>query len=337
MNAEDTKRKRGKGRLRGFSICLLCLILGFLLGVVLDALFRPNSIYLAIQQDGKVSLSPQAGDIINWAAAVDPQHNTAQISFPVGPIPCRTVNSGTTGVTCIFDPIDNGPGTFPRLFLFNCSLNNAPASCYDPLIQIGPRCPGCPPVSIQGSPGHKAKQIWDSTGWKIKQVWDAMGWDFKRLFGLSLGDRMVPQNQSGSTGTTVTNGLDAQGSGTRVSAPLASAPPPRVIDVVAACNNGVAAVFDANGPVANNTISAEQGDKITWIPYAPYTINFADANACTPSSLTETNQSCVIQPPSGKPPYKPQYTLNMPSCSKDPTTEYVQLPNAIPAPKAAVK
>jgi len=320
MNAEDTKRKRGKGRLKGFSICLLCLILGFLLGVVLDALFRPNSIYLAIQQDGKVSLSPQAGDIINWAAAVDPQHNTAQISFPVGPIPCRTVNSGTTGVTCIFDPIDNGPGTFPRLFLYNCSLNNAPASCYDPLIQIGPRCPGCPPVSIQGSPGHKAKQIWDSTGWKIKQVWDAMGWDFKRLFGLSLGDRMV---------------LDAQGSGTRVSAPLASAPPPRVIDVVAACNNGVAAVFDANGPVANNTISAEQGDKITWIPYAPYTINFADANACTPSSLTEsTMQSCTIQSSSGTLPY----SLYMASCKTTPTvTENVQLPNAIAAPKPASK
>ena len=162
-----------------------------------------------------------------------------------------------------------------------------------------------------------------------------MGWDFKRLFGLSLGDRMVPQNQSGSTGTTVTNGLDAQGSGTRVSAPLASAPPPRVIDVVAACNNGVAAVFDANGPVANNTISAEQGDKITWIPYAPYTINFADANACTPSSLTEsTMQSCTIQSSSGTLPY----SLYMASCKTTPTvTENVQLPNAIAAPKPASK
>jgi hypothetical protein len=332
MNAEDAKRKGGKGRFKGCSICLFCLILGFLLGVALDALFRPNSIYLAIQQDGKVSLSPQTGDIINWTSAVDPSA-PVQISFPVGPIPCRTVSSATMGVTCVFDPVDNGPGTFPRLFLYGCSFSSNNTPCYDPLLQIGPRCPGCPPVAIQGSPGHKAKQIWDAAGWKIKQIWDAIGWDFKRLFGLSRGERMVPRNQSGSTGTTVTNGLDAQGSGTKVSAPPASAAPARVIDVVAACNNGVAAVFDANGPVVKNTISAEQGDRITWIPYAPYTITFADPTACLPSSLTETNQSCVIQSLSGK----PQYTLNMPSCTANPTTEYVQLPNAVTATKPAGK
>jgi hypothetical protein len=320
MNAENTKERSGRGRfIKGCCICLCCLIIGFLLGVALDAKYHPNRIDLLIAPDSKVALAPHKGDIINWTAGADPEHTQVQINFPVDPIPCLEVEGGTTGATCIFDPVDNGPS----MYLYGCTLSESPGSCYDPTVAIGPRCPGCPPLPPSPPP------------LPINRFLNILKWDFERLFELSPGRRMVHHNLSGSTGVAGAKGLEAQSHEEKLPSPASTSPPARVIDVVAACNGGVAAVFGPNGPVANNTIPAETGDTITWLPYASYTITFADANACTPSTLTDsTTQSCAIKSPSGTLPY----SLKMPSCTTTPTvTEYVQLPNATAATNPAGK
>ena len=273
MDSSNKVHENTKGRFRTVvGVCLCCLILGFLLGVALDAKYRPNRILLYINADGKVSLSPKPGDIINFAAFDDETGANVKVSHTADLIPC---DPSFLPPTCVYAPYTDGPD----LYLFGCaSAGNVP--CFDP--QYGPKCPKCP-----GSGIRKGKFL--TFFWHI--LWE----DLEELLRISPVERRLPENQRGpSGGSAVSHALEAQQQ-------IVPQPPPRVQEFVVACDkNGAPGVFPSGSADSIDTvttpITAEPSDTITWTLYPPaksFTISPLD-KACNGRNPSSDSPTCRV-------------------------------------------
>jgi hypothetical protein len=336
MTPEEMEREKARRRLVKYcsTTCLCCLIIGFLLGVALDARYRPDNIRFNISSDSKISLMPKPGDIISFAADKDPSGVAAKITmkYTAGIKPCKS-NIDSTDPTCVYWPYKNGP----RLYLFGCTFgpNGTEKPCYDP--QYGPKCNPC---------GGTGGNIPFPTPLPILHV---VFWDIESLLGVVPSEQALPQSARMSSG-------GSQGSQVNEEARVldntpAPPPPPRVQELVAACYNGVPAVFQSGSdtpitPDPNAPITAEPSDTITWNAYDKYNItglNGGSLNICAngnPSGDPASpggNQSCIINPGTGsKTPYPYQVNISTGACiSSQATTEYllVETPTVPPSAK----
>lgn len=304
MNSDQAKGENAKGGLiKGTSICLCCLIIGFLLGVAVDAKYRPNHILLYVNTDSKVSLSPKPGDIISWATKNDPLGRNVKINYTAGLAPCK-LDTSFPPPTCVYQPFDDGPD----LYLFGCTLSSDPKTCFDP--QYGPKCAGCGQL--------------DSTSFApliSEYYWNTLGWDLARLFNPVPKQPKAPQNLAEPAGIPpVTN--------TAVMAPTLG-----LTEVVAKCNGNTPAVYPGGGSDPITHIPARPLDTITWNAYNSYSIT--NLNVCNQASMPSSsggNQSCTIKSdtPVGS---SVAYALNM-TCNNvaSSTQEYIDVQSS---PKTA--
>jgi hypothetical protein len=295
MDSSNKVHENTKGRFRTVvGVCLCCLILGFLLGVALDAKYRPNRILLYINADGKVSLSPKPGDIINFAAFDDETGANVKVSHTADLIPC---DPKVPPPTCVYAPFTPGPD----LYLFGCKSKDG-TDCFDP--QYGPKCPKCPG-------GQIVKGQFFVLFWHI--LWE----DLEELLRISPVERRLPENQSGpSGGSAVSHALEAQEQ-------IVSPPPPRVQEFVVACDkNGAPGVFPSGSADSIDTrqkpIAAEPSDTITWTLYPPaksFTISPLD-KACNGRNPSSDSPTCKV---SNAGSY--EFNLDMPDCASSTSTK----------------
>jgi hypothetical protein len=311
MNPGDARHENERGGfMKGAGICLCCLVVGFLLGVALDAKNRPNNILLTINPDSKVSLSPQPGDMIRWATPTDPQGTSVNINFTAGFAPCLK-NTGILGASCVYDPIAGGPS----LYLYGCTSNQPPNSCYDPA--FGPRCGSCPTPGTHPPP------------FLIKYFVNTLIWDIARLFSEMAALPETPQNLGGSTGSPGDRGQEVHA--------LEPAAPPRVIEVAAVCAGNAPAVFPSGSSGSVTSLTAEPSDTITWNPYGEYSITGLESVCTGGNPSSSGNQSCTIKTgTASSAPYT--YTLKM-TCGGAPAsaTEKIFIQGSVAAPMAGNK
>lgn len=307
LNSSETKHMKAKGRyIKAICTCLCCLIIGFLLGVALDAKYRPNHILLYINADSKVSISPRPGDIISWATKDDPYGKKITINYTAGLAPCKA-NTGIQ-TPCIFEPLDGGPD----LYLFGCTLSADPKTCFDP--QYGPKCTGCG----QGTNYTSFPPL------TFHDFWNTLGWDIARLINPVPTLRKAPQNLAG-LGITSVNSTNA--------VPLTS--PSSLVEVAALCNGNTPAVFLGGSSSVITHIPARALDTITWNAYNSYSIT--NLNICSQGSMPSSpgaNQSCTVK--SDTPVSSVPYTLNM-TCNNAASSaqEYIDVVGSSLSPKSA--
>jgi hypothetical protein len=114
--------------------CLLFFLVGVLLGIYLDELYKPNHIVFQAQASTKLNLVPSAGDVIEWKTSSGGQ---LPVTFEVGTsfLPC---NEGNGVSTCTLrDPPAKDAG---MSYTYTCADN----ACFDPTLA---------PVSPKGSGG----------------------------------------------------------------------------------------------------------------------------------------------------------------------------------------
>ena len=290
MNSTERVREYTKGgRFRTvIGICLCFSVLGFLAGFALDAKYRPNRILLYINADGKVSLSPEPGDIISFAAFDDETGASVAVNHTAGFIPCDP-NSKFPPPTCVYAPFTDGP----NLYLFGCTSAGG-ISCFDP--QYGPKCPKCP--GGQTHVGYSSQVLYFAEVFSV---------DVKRLL-FSPVKRMLPIQV-----VTI--------------APSPPPPTPSNVNEVAAkCNGNAPAVYLTGSSTPTTSIPARPLDTITWNNYdRDYVIT--NLNICTQPALPSsggTNQSCTIK---GGSAGNVTYTLTM-TCNnvKSDMAETISLP-----------
>jgi hypothetical protein len=299
MNSESGDNKGTAGRrIGGGSIWAYAgvMVAGFVLGVGLDARYRPNHIVFEVQPDTKVNLAPYRGDIIEWKSS-NPQSTSTGIRFFSSKVPCSEPNGGNQ---CTFAPL-----TVPQVYLYDCALDKTPSTCYDP---------GIGPSSTSGG-GHASK--FARFVQTIKDIVVILGVDLERLFGIWPKPTAKPWLQA--VGTTIAGPAAAGGT-----------PPPRHINVAVDCDKGgKSAVFpDGNPADENNAIEASVGDSITWQPYTAYSIG--DLSVCSPAPLkgnpgspAGNNLTCTLKSGSGD----VQYTLKTSGCANlSSITEHIKLP-----------
>jgi hypothetical protein len=268
-------------------VAVCCLIAGFLLGVCLDAKYRPNTITLFLQDNGKLSVQPKVGDLISWVS-YDNRYQP-QINFLFNQSPCA---KGSTPSACWYDPTN----TTAPISLYGCSLNGTPSVCADP--GVGPR---------------------SGTGIELSGI---VIIDFERLFGqwpeLSPGRLMA-------LGVSASSSTNAPQSPIASPAP-STAKVVQTIQVGVGCDvkKNVPVVLN---PVSGNTIEpipAGVGDTISWDAYAPYTIT--GLQICTNNTIQSgANQNCIIEDSTAANTYA--YTLNVPSCTSATSgTFHIQVP-----------
>jgi hypothetical protein len=294
MNPREGKSESSRGLfLKGAGVSIGCLIIGSLLGIAVDAKYRPNHILLYINADSKVSVSPQPGDTISFATDGNPTGTNIKINFTRDLRPCQP-NSDLSDPTCVYAPYINGP----NLYLYSCALGQPPNSCYDP--QLGPKCSGCP------TPGPKLNFVEVVLG------------DVKGLFGLLPRPRLIPETPSVPPGGISVPGLPV----------TSSARPALVQEYVAGCDSSNKPAVHVIGSTTPMTppIVAEPGDTITWTLYPPpnsYQISGLDAVCTTGSSPSSAGtQFCIIKGgSSGNIPY----TLNMACGASTSTAESISI------------
>jgi hypothetical protein len=283
MNSIEGRNKNANGHFTkktSLSLCLFCLTVGFLLGVALDAKYRPNKILLFVNPDTKVSLMPQPGDTISWASPGYPHGQPVNINFTAKQIPCISNVSSP----CIYDPIDQGPS----LYLYACTLNSAPSTCFDP---------GIGNTNTTGPPPGQVK----FPKLTLKDFADTLVWDIERLFGGLPALPRVSQNLSEFPESSGTNGLQPQGKpASPPTPPPLPPPPPRVQEFVAACSNNAPGIFKVGDPTPTDTVAnpiiAEPNDTITLTLYPPpvdYNTNGL-SGVCKNGELSAGRPSCIV-------------------------------------------
>lgn len=278
MKSENSDKQGTVGRRSGgrptWAVAGLT-VAGFLLGVALDAGYRPNHIVFVVQPDTKVTVAPSKGDIIEWKSS-NPKSTSTSIRFFSSKVPCSEPNGSQQ---CTFTPLDEGP----QVYLYDCALDQAPSTCYDP---------GVGPSSSTGA-GHASRFVLVLLA--IRDFVVTLGTDLERLFRIwpkATKQYWLPGSLSGST----------VGGGAPAGSTPGVAAPPRHINVAVDCDkDGKAAVFpDGNPDDENKDINASKGDVITWQPYTTWSIS--DLAACSPmplngkpGDLTGNHLSCTIQ------------------------------------------
>jgi hypothetical protein len=315
MESYDAKRENTKGHFIKWSgMCFCCFILGFLLGVALDAKYRPNHILLYINPDGKVSLSPHPGDIINFVAFDDKTGANVKVKYTANLAPCDKSAAVAPPSTCVYAPFDSGP----NLYLFGCtSAKGIP--CFDP--QYGPKCAGCPSTGVR-TPFLS----------KLLKFLQVLKWDLEAPLGLMTYQQKLPQNQSRSTGGSQAGQVQD----------VTSAPPPRVQEYVAACYNGAPGVFKVGDTEPTDTtktpIVAEPDDTISLTLYPPPNSYSTSGlkSVCAGGELGSGNPSCKINNPTASNNYR--FMLNM-ACGSPAgsTQESIQIQNPTVPPLAGKK
>jgi hypothetical protein len=295
MTPEETERKKARRRVIRYctSTCLCCLIVGFLIGVALDSLYGPNRILLYINPDGKVSVSPQPGDIISFAAFDDKTGKNVSVSYTAGLKPCGSID-GAPLSTCVYNPGLVGPS----LYLFGCKSAGG-TDYYDP--QYGPKCVAC-----GGGPGAGGLFPHPHPTLPLLKV---VIWDLGGPFRISPDHQILPQSPGASSGGS----QGGQEFEAQVHEVDSSSPPPRAQEFVAACDANKAAIFPSGSTTSTTTpIVAEPGDTITWNPYSAYTIAFDDMICVQSAVASNGNLSCTVKNSISGPH---NYTLNMPACT----------------------
>jgi hypothetical protein len=317
MTPEETERKKARRRLINYcsGACLCCLIIGFLIGVALDAKYRPNNILLYINPDGKESLSPLPGDIISFASNKDLSLSKVNVTYTAGLAPCDPT-SPFPAPTCVYKPFAHGPD----LYLFGCTFGSKSMDCYDP--QYGPQCVGCGSgPSTGGLFPHPHPTL---------PLLKVVIWDIGGPFRVSPDEQILPQRSGAPSGESQGGQkIDAQ-----VHEVTSATAPPRLQEFVAACDPATnkPAIFAPGKPAATTTILAEPGDTITWNPYADYTTAGLGSPLNPPICVdgnnpsSSGNESCEINSPLTSKTY--QYTLEM-TCGgvSSSTPENIQIQN----------
>lgn len=270
MNSVDANSKRTEGgylriatriAIRWVLVPIASLIVIFVPGIALDATFGVNHILLYVNADGKVSLSPQPGDIISFATANDKTGKTISVTYAAGLMPCK--NYSPTDPTCEYQPV----GASPALYLFGCKSTSG-VTCFDP--QFGPKCVGC-----GGRGGGVNFPHW------FPRILHAVIWDFEESLGLAPDAQRVQQERRELEGG---------------SSDVTSTPPERVQEYVVACDKtGKGAIYDSSGgdPI-DDAIIVEPYDTVTWTLYPPatkYDISGIQHICGSPSS---DDPSCTI-------------------------------------------
>ncbi len=274
-------------------VAIGCLVGGFLLGVCLDAKYRPNTITLYLEDNAKLSVKPRYGDLINWVSydsASNPQTYFLFNQAPCGP--------NSTASACWYDPTN----TTTEVALYGCSLNGKKGSCTDP---------GVGPKSGTGGVGGRG-------GFSLRAFFTILEIDFVRLFGLwpelSAG-RLSALGVSGPSGTRTIEPSVAP-------ATLPAAVVNQTIQVGVGCMNNAPAVLNPRTGDPIDPIPAQAGDTISWTPYASYTIS--GLTICSNNSVSSGgNQNCNVL--SDTKPGSYAYQLSVQNCGSGPATFHIQI------------
>jgi hypothetical protein len=314
MASNNTKSKSAMGRffiatgraIKPFGIFLGLPILGFIAGVAGNMRFGPNNILLYINEDGKVSLSPQAGDVIRFASYNDKAGEAVAVNYTVGAAfkPCDTNSAWDPDSTCVYKP----KGALD-VYLFGCKSNGI--DCIDP--QYGPQCQGCG----QGLTGKNYYQI-------ISLLFYAVIHDGEGAFGLLPALKVAPQ------GATQPSGGNPPGQ-PQMLAVNASAPAALPQQWVAACYSGAPSLFKVGDQTPTDTtkapIAAVPNDKITihlYSPPAEYgTVGLS--KVCSKGELSDKNQLCAVNNVSATTTTKFQLTMICTGSSPTSTPESISV------------
>jgi hypothetical protein len=284
------------------------LIIGFLLGVALDAQYRPNNILLYINPDGKESLSPQPGDIISFASDKDLSVSKVNVTYTADLIPCEKYSPFPPS-TCIYKPFAQGPD----LYFFGCTYGPDNKHCYDP--QYGPQCVGC-----GAGPGTGGQFPHPQPELPLLRV---VFWDLEAIFRIPPSQQARPQGSGSSSGGS----QSAQVFQAQAHDVNSSSPPPRVQEYVAGCYNGAPGIFNPGDPEpidrVMTPINAEPGDTITLALYPPpnsYSTSGL-SGVCSSGDLSAGSPSCIVNNVTGT--YK--FQLKMACATSGSTDESISV------------
>jgi hypothetical protein len=288
MTQDQQSQLEREKRRRLMTPCLCALILGFLLGAILEAHYRPNYITLEIEPGTtRVNLAPRVNDVINWIyRPEDPKHVTAAlVKFAPKNSPCVGTSIAST---CVIAKEGSG-----LKFEYNCVDAN-------PATKIVCLDPGVDPVSTTSPDGFNLFQK------LIQSLLTAL--DFNLRAGTGYSTPLKPM----ATPTAVTA---KSGTASKPSADLTLHP-------TITCENGTLQVTPnaLTQPGDKLTVTPDQ-KSIYWVggSTSPFTLTFTD-QICTESLVISdphppNGPLCTLQ--SLTPPREVVYTVSsstMPAC-----------------------
>jgi hypothetical protein len=130
-----------RDRLKSIAKALCLFFLGFAIGILVDARYRPNHIRFEVLNSKKMYVTPLEGDTLEWVGEGIKQKDM-KIRF-LGDAPCRNSPS-FDGTSCRFQPVSHNPDGSPdgSTYSYACPGLDKKSLCVDPGVGGGSRTGG---------------------------------------------------------------------------------------------------------------------------------------------------------------------------------------------------